>query len=147
MKRMIFEAKKDTFFSTIFYGVLAVLLTSAVVVYNTIQESQDWWGFTILIVITLLIIWMWYGTVYKISNNVLNITSGPVKKNIHVRAIRLVEIGKTKWVGFKFGLSKGGVIVHYNEYDEVYITPENAEEFCKALKRIHSDIEIAKNID
>ena len=90
---MIFEAKKDTFFSTIFYGVLALLLTTAVLVYNTIEQSQDWWGFTILILIILVVVWMWYGTEYKISNNVLNITSGPVTKNIHVRSIRLVEIG------------------------------------------------------
>lgn len=101
-----FEAKKDTFFSTIFYGVLALLLTTAVVVYNTIEESQDWWGFTILILIILLVIWMWYSTEYKISNNVLNITSGPVKKNIHVRAISRVEIGKTKWVGFSLVYQK-----------------------------------------
>ena len=50
------------------------------------------------------------------------------------------------WIGFRFGLSRGGVIIHFNKYDKVYITPEHIDEFCNALKRIHSEIEIAKNI-
>ncbi len=144
---MIFEAKKDNFFSTIFYGVIGFLLLLSIFLFKTITNTNDWWGFAVLVLILIVLVWIWYGTEYKISNNVLNIASGPLKKNIPVRSIKRVEIGKTLWVGFKFGLSRGGIIVHYNEYDEVYITPENVGVFCKTLKRIHSEIEIDRNID
>ena len=144
---MIFEAKKDKFFSTIFYGVMSLVLLSCVIVFKSISSSEDWWGFGALIATLFLLIWIWYGTEYKIVNNVLNVVSGPVKKNIAVRSISKIEIGKTMWLGYKLGLSKGGLIIHYNQYDEIYIAPMDNDKFCKALKRIHSEIEIAKNID
>ena len=144
---MIFEAKKDKFFSTIFYGVFGLMILITVMLFNEIQQSEDWWPIVIMSLVLGFLIWVWYGTSYAISNNVLSISAGPIKKNIPVRTIRSLEIGKTKWIGYKLGLSKGGLIIHYNQYDEVYITPENVDKFCKALKRIHSEIEIAKNID
>lgn len=144
---MIFEAKKDKFFSTIFYGVILLLGAVSVIAIKSVNEKNEWIGIVITILTLLFLVWVWYGTEYKIENNVLRIVSGPIKKNIPIRTIKKVEMGKTLWVGYKFGLSKGGVIIQYNEYDEVYISPEDNEKFCKALKRIHSDIEIAKNID
>ena len=143
---MIFEAKKDTFFSILFYSIMGFLLVVSIVVFKTIENNEDWCGFAILNLTLVLLIWIWYGTAYKIENNLLNITAGPFKKSIPIRLITKVEIGKTMWVGFRFGLSRGGVIIHFNKYDKVYITPEHIDEFCNALKRIHSEIEIAKNI-
>jgi len=145
---MIFEAKKDTLFSIIFYGLIAMTLCISIIAFNSIENnSEDWFGFAIVVLVLLLLIWVWYGTEYKISNNILNISAGPIKKNIPVRTIRKIEIGKTMMIGYRLGLSKGGLIIHYNSFDEIYITPQNVDKFCKALKRIHSEIEIAKNID
>jgi len=144
---MIFEVKKDKFFSTIFYSLFGLILIFIIMVFNTTETTKNWWATGVLIAIQLLLVWIWHGTKYKISNTILNISSGPLKKNIPVRLITKVEIGNTMWIGYKLGLSKGGLIIHYNQYDEIYITPINVDEFCSTLKRIHSEIEIAKNID
>ena len=144
---MIFEAKKDNFFSILFYGLMGMLSLVSIVLFKSINSTVDWWGFTAVVAALLMLVWIWYGTEYKISNTILNIVSGPIKKNIPVRSITKIEIGKTMWIGYKLGLSKGGLIINYDKYEEVYISPVNRDEFCRVLKRIHPEIEIAKNID
>ncbi len=76
------------------------------------------------------------------NNLILNLKSGPFKKNIPIRTITKLEIGKTKWVGYKLGLSQKGIVVHYNKYDEIYISPKRQAEFCKELKKIDRNIEV-----
>ena len=144
---MIFEAKKDKFFSTIFYLIVGGLTWLSIYIFKSISTTVHWWGFALIIVSLLLVVWIWYGTQYKINNNILNIVSGPFKINIPIRTITKVQIGKTMWIGYKLGLSKNGLIIHYNKHDEIYISPENAQNFVNTLKRIHSEIEIAQNID
>ena len=74
------KKKKDTFFSILFYSIMGFLLVVSIVVFKTIENNEDWCGFAILNLTLVLLIWIWYGTAYKIENNLLNITAGPLKK-------------------------------------------------------------------
>lgn len=145
MKSKIFEAKKDKLFSVIFYGLFAILLLLVMFIINQESTNQKWFSFFIVVFVFLMLIWIWYVTDYKIVNTILSVRSGPFNKNIPIRTITRIEIGKTQWIGFKLGLSRGGLIIHYNKYDQVYITPENQDKFCKQLKLVNKNIAIAKN--
>lgn len=140
---MIFEAKKDKIFSIIFYGLilcfgfLLVLILKGQIVANSLSLVVD-------ISILMLLIWIWYGSDYKINNTVLSLRYGPFKKNIPIRSITKISIGKTKWVGNNFGLSMGGLIIHYSSDSVVYLTPENVENFQKQLKLVNKKIVIHK---
>jgi len=144
---MIFESKKDKLFSTLFYSVLAVLLAVMMIVFSKDSMPYKWLVVSITLLSLFILIWIWYGTSYKVENNILNVVLGPFKQNIPVRTIKKIKIGKTMWLGNKSGLSKGGLILTYNQYDDIYITPNNVDKFCKALKSIHAEIVIEKNID
>ena len=142
---MIFEAKKDKLFSVIFYGLFAVMLFLITIFIKQESSNQKWFGLFAVGFVFLMLIWIWYVTDYKIVNTILTVRSGPFNKNIPIRKITKVEVGKTKWVGYKLGLSTKGLIIHYNQYDEIYITPQNQDKFCKQLKLVNKQIEIAKN--
>jgi len=145
MKTKIFEAKKDKLFSVIFYGLFALFLFLMLFIFKQESTNQKWIGFFIVTFVFLMLIWIWYVTDYKIINTILTIRSGPLTKNIPIRSITKIQKGKTKWVGYKLGLSTGGLIIYYNKYDEIYITPQNQDKFCKQLKLVNKNIEIAKN--
>jgi len=38
--------------------------------------------------------------------------------------------------------NKGGMSIFYKKYDEIYLSPENNEEFVEEILKIKSDIEI-----
>lgn len=140
---MIFEAKKDKLFSTIFYGsflgfgiVLAIILKG--------DMSENTLGFVVDVSIIMLLVWIWYVTDYKIENTILAVRLGPFKRNIPIKSITKIELGKTKWIGNSYGLSMKGLIIHYSKNDIVYITPENTEKFCKQLKLINKKIVLDK---
>lgn len=145
MKPKIFEAKKDKLFSAIFYGFFAFFLFLMLFILRQESSNQKWVGFFIVVFLFLMLIWMWYVTDYKIVNTVLTVRSGPFNQNIPIRSITKIQVGKTKWVGYKLGLSAKGLIIYYNKYDEIYITPQNQDKFCKQLKLVNKNIEIAKN--
>ena len=61
-----------------------------------------------------------------------------------IKTIRKIEHHKgivvpTIW---KPALSHIGLIITYNKYDDIYISPENEEEFLKHLLGINPNIEI-----
>ena len=139
---LTFEAKKDKLFSFFFYGYFLFSMIMMLLIFQKENVESKWWVISLLMVVMLLMMWLWYGTSYEIYNTMLRITSGPIKKNIPIRTIRKIQVGKTMWVGLKLGLSMNGLIIHYDKYDEVYITPENQEKFLKQLKSINKEIEI-----
>ncbi len=138
----LFEAKKDKLFSLFFYGYFLFSMIMVLIIFQKENDDSKWWVIATLMVVLLFMMWIWYGTEYSIYNTVLKITSGPIKKTIPVRTIHKIEVGKTMWVGLKLGLSTKGLIIHYNKYDEIYITPKNTKKFIKQLKSINKQIEI-----
>ncbi len=142
---MLFEVQKDKLFSVIFYGLFLVLGLMLIVILNSDQTSENTLGIIVTVSGLLLLVWIWYVTDYKIQNNVLTARSGPFSKNIPIRTITKVEVGKTSWSGYKLALARNGLVIHYNKGAVIYISPENQEKFCKHLKIAHKKIQFEQN--
>ncbi len=93
----------------------------------------------------LLIFWGYLNTKYKIENNHLYYKSAFLKGKIDVQSIHELVIGRTMWIGIKPALATKGIIVKYNEFDEIYIAPESNEELVQDLININSSIKILKD--
>lgn len=70
--------------------------------------------------------------------------SGPFNGKIAIGKIHKIEYHKgivvpTIW---KPALSHIGLIITYNKYDDIYISPENQEEFIATLQRLNLNITI-----
>lgn len=49
------------------------------------------------------------------------------------------------WAGLKPALASNGLIVKYDAYEEIYISPESNEDFVKTLLKLNDTIKIQKS--
>lgn len=89
-----------------------------------------------------LISWIFFDTHYTITTHQLICKSGFIKKTIPISAIKEIEAGKTMWVGLKLALASKGLIIKYDTYEEVYISPKNQKAFIETLLKINPEIQI-----
>jgi hypothetical protein len=85
-----------------------------------------------------------FTTKYIIEDNLIRYQFGFLKGNISIEDIKLVQLGKTMWVGRKFGLASKGMIISYNRFDEIYFTPKEQDLFLEELQKINPNIKIEK---
>lgn len=139
---MIFKSKKDWFFSSIIFGISSLIIGFVCYrIYLGNLHSYDYWGLTIaLLAVGLLLLWPFLGTKYMLSNNTFIYRSGLFSGKIDIKRIIEIEKRKTLWVGFKPATARGGLIIKYEKYNEIYISPETNETFINCILAIKSDI-------
>lgn len=97
-----------------------------------------------LLGILIQILWIYFDTSYKITEDELYYYSGFVRGKIKISNIREITKGKTMWSGLKPALSPNGLTIRYNRFDKIYISPENNDEVITNLLRINPEIQIVK---
>ena len=75
-----------------------------------------------------LLLWIYFDTFYKIEKNELIYRSGFLRGKISILNIKEILKGKTMWSGIKPALARNGLIIKFNKYDAIYISPENNDE-------------------
>ena len=136
---MLFRAKKDYTFLIVFLFVL--LLYSGIGLFTIIYEddySVIWVFLIVLTFLALLFISIYKTTYFRLDQHNLFCKSLIFKKEIPYSSIRKVEKQQGIYAGVKFSTAWKGIIVHYNKYDELLISPENEEIF---IAKIHERIE------
>ena len=136
---MLFRAKKDYTFLIVFLFVL--LLYSGISLFTIIYEddcSVIWVFLIVLTFLALLFISIYKTTYFRLDQHNLFCKSLIFKKEIPYSSIKKVEKQQGIYAGVKFSTAWKGIIVHYNKYDELLISPENEEIF---IAKIHERIE------
>lgn len=140
----VYKSKKSKRLNLIF------ILTSAIIIGATIpaimREVNS--GFYIVIGINLLslllLVFIALKTEYKIKDNQLYWQSGPFQGKIDIKTIRKIQHHEGIFVPtfLKPALSQIGLIITYNKFDDIYISPENEVDFIQKLLEINPTIEI-----
>ena len=78
------------------------------------------------------------------KENGLIYKSGPIIGKISVDRITEIIKGKTLWAGLKPATSRKGLIVKYDKYNEVYISPKTNESFIKKILELNGQIKITE---
>ncbi len=91
-----------------------------------------------------LLTWLILQTNYTLDTQNLCYKSGPFKGTIAIKSIKKIEfhngiIVPTIW---KPALSHIGLIITYNQYDDIYISPEKRVEFVQKLTQINPNINL-----
>ncbi len=97
-----------------------------------------------LLVPLALISWIYFETFYTIDNNELIYRSAFIRGRIDISTIKEIQKGKTMWSGIKPALARHGLIVKFNAYDVVYISPVSNDELIADLLKVNPDIEITE---
>lgn len=128
----------------VIYLVIGILaLPSIIFMLDRQAFSESPWILLPLIAPVLLVVWIFLDTSYAIRPPYLDWKSAFFKGRIEIDTIREIVIGKTLWSGIKPALSTNGLIIKYNRFDEVYISPKNKMDMVAHLLQLNPDIVIS----
>jgi hypothetical protein len=91
-----------------------------------------------------LLIWTWFGTGYRIENEMIIVKCGPYKRKINIQEIN--KIGKNKSIWSAPALAVDRLAIHYGRYDGVLIAPKNESEFILLLLDKNPNIEVDEEL-
>jgi hypothetical protein len=141
---MTFQSRKDIVFqfivfgfSTIFIGIVGLKFYK-----SGIENSVSLWSDIVLLAISGVLLWLYFGTKYELSKTDLKYKSGPIRGAIEIDQITEVISGQTLWSGFKPATARRGLIIKYNRYDQIYISPKTNDTFVNKLLELNSVIKI-----
>ena len=132
---MRFETKRDNTFLFIFLFVF--VLYSVIASYSIIAENDYSviWPFSLVLAILILLFYLIVKTTYFVFEEYqLVCRSLFFKRSISYSVIRKIEKQKGLYVGFKMSTAWKGLVVHYNKYDELLVSPEREEEFIQEIQ-------------
>ncbi|MBQ4913696.1 PH domain-containing protein [Maribacter sp. MMG018] len=142
---MKFKSKKDTLFSLVILGTCGLMLVLTVTgILKGEMDPDEYWTLPIVIGVCLALLWFYFGTYYELGKEGLTYRSGPIRGKIRLDRITEIVKGKTLWVGFRPATSRKGLIVKYDTYNEIYISPLTNESFVKKILELKSDIKISE---
>ncbi|WP_139343293.1 PH domain-containing protein [Virgibacillus siamensis] len=126
---IFFTSKKDATYSLIFWGTVVFVFFSILLSFSLTVPG------IIIGIIGLMAIgfmlWIWFGTGYRIENHVIKIKNGPFRSEIAIQDIN--SIGKTKSLMATPALSVERLTLRYGKYSEMLLSPKNEKEFVELL--------------
>lgn len=130
--------------NVIFTLTISILIVASIPVINQEFNNQLFFVIGINLLSLLLLLSIALKTEYKIKNNLLYWQSGPFYGKIKINTIHKIQHHKGIYVPtlWKPALSQIGLIITYNKYDDIYISPENEAEFIAKLLELNPTIEI-----
>ena len=142
---MTFRSRKTWWFGAIFWFSIIVAIYALVIIIlkgsidNIFVNSISG---VMMAASAGLLLWIWYGTFYRLSDEYLQYYSGPIRGRIPLEKITRVEAGRTMWSGTRPALATRGIIIHYGKYDAVYISPDDNSVFIRQLLKLNPEIRV-----
>lgn len=141
---MKFSSRKDALFAGTILCVNTLLIGIAINILLFSQFNAESIFALILILANVgLLFWMFFGTRYTLSEDGhLSYRSGPVHGKIAVSRIREIQKGKTLWVGLRPATARKGLILKYDRFNEIYISPKTNDTFIAEILLLNPGITI-----
>lgn len=90
---------------------------------------------SILTLTLAYLISLYYNTSYLLHHDYLRCSSGWIIKKIAYQAIKKIEKNKGLYNGWKLSLALDGLIIYYHDGKELFISPENLDQFIDDLEQ------------
>lgn len=134
---MYYQSKKDVLFALLFWGVV-VLMGWLMIVDNSIVM------YVISMFIISFLLWMWFGTSYRIDGDVLKVKSGPLRGTVNIEDIRKLTATRTLFSAPALSIDR--IEILYKKYDIMIVSPMDKTKFVQALLTKNSYIEVDRKL-
>jgi len=148
IKMIIYQAfikKRNLFF---IYGVIVLMIAESCIAIIDTNFSKLIATIAIIVNITIIssLLFFLFRTQYSINGSELACTYGPFSRKIDIKTIHKIEfhngiIVPSTW---RMSINTSGLIVYYNKYDDVYISPKNQDSFLENIVKVNPEIKILK---
>jgi hypothetical protein len=145
--KYLFKSKKlDTTFKAMYIAIFVILIIMPIIVYIAEKEIVPFIILELLFGSILFILFLAnYYLRIIINGNYLIIKIIFVLYKSDISKITKIRNGETMWSGFhRYGTTTKGLIIYTKYKDDLYITPENEEDFLKKILEINPNIIIEK---
>jgi hypothetical protein len=145
--KYLFKSKKlDTTFKAMYIAIFVILIVMPIIIYIAEKEIVPFIILELLFGSILFILFLVnYYLRIIINGNYLIIKIIFVLFKVDISKITKIRKGETMWSGFhKYGTTTKGLIFFTKYKDDLYITPENEEDFLKKILEINPNIIIEK---
>jgi|26BtaG_2_1085354.scaffolds.fasta_scaffold00026_62 hypothetical protein len=142
---MIFKSRVDIAFKCLVFGLIFLMVYAIVVSWmdSSMVTALKFWLTFLLVVLSGFMLWIYRQTSYEITPEELKYQFGPLVGKIKIDRIHSLEVNKTLWAGTnKPATALKGIIVKYNKFDEIYISPSTNETFVEELLKVKPDIQV-----
>jgi len=145
MFSIFFASKKDLiYFSVVWFAIILIL--SSIIINFSLSVFNLLWGFIGSLTLGLLV-WIWFGTGYRIEDETINIENGPFKSKVSINEINMIS--KRRNLLATPALSLDRLVLQCGKYNEILLSPKNEKEFINLLliknPRIKLDETITKS--
>ena len=145
MEPMVFKSRKDWLIG---FGIVGTNIFILAIITRGIlkgeMERDEIWVIPIVLALVLFLFWMYFGTFYRLSTEGLYYQCGPLKGNIKLDRITEVVKNRTMWVGFRPATARKGLIVKFDRFNEIYISPKTNDAFIAKLLELNHAIIISE---
>jgi len=109
--------------------------------------KQSLLAYSIIFLLFCMLIWIWFGTGYKLKEGVLIIRSGPFVKKVDIKEIKKVESSNISTFAISYisgpSLSTDRIKIVYGKiHDTVSISPSNKKKFLSILASENTDVKM-----
>jgi len=141
---MKFKSRKDILFLAMIF--VFTVMACGMFVYQFLFENTRNQNFIVgdvlLILIAGLLLWLNFGTAYELTPHYFKYRGGPLKGEIPLEKITEIVEGKSLWIGLRPATARKGLIIKYDIYNEIYISPLTNESFIKKILELDSQIKV-----
>jgi hypothetical protein len=141
---MKFTSRKDILFQLIGFIIIGFFI--GIILYRIFSDGIENYNFIwtdiFMLAVAGFLIWLGLGTNYELTQTELKYKSGPIRGKIEIDKINEIIKGKTLWSGLKPATARNGLIIKYEKYNEIYISPKTNESFVKKILELNEKIKI-----
>lgn len=140
---MVFKSERSIFSYFIFVFLPGVLGYIAIFASDDKNKGDGLWiPLTIFGLLFCFFVYTFFTTYYIITKTTFSYNCGFFKEKIDIQKIRKIEYNNSIFVPvtLKLGWSHKGLIINYNQYDDVYISPKNRDQFVAELLKSNPNI-------
>ena len=140
----IFKSKKSKRLNAVFFFTFIVIIGATIPALVNDVDSVFYIVIGINLLTLILLLSIALKTEYKIDKNFLHYQSGPFFGKILISTITKIQHHNGIFVPTvcKPALSQVGLIITYNKFDTIYISPLEEEEFLQLMITLNPTIEI-----
>jgi hypothetical protein len=141
---MKFKSKKDILFQLLGFSIIGFFIGIILfrIFSDGIENYNFMWTDIFMWTVAGFLVWLGLGTNYELSQTELKYKSGPIRGKIEINKIHEIIKGKTLWSGLKPATARNGLIIKYEKYNEIYISPKTNDSFVKKILELNDKIKI-----
>ncbi len=139
-----FVSSKNSY-STALLWLIAIGLFIVIFIKKPEAQEPSIYIFNVItITIVLTLVWILLDTKYILKENKIFYNSGPFRGSIAIDSIKKIthHSGIIVPVTFKPALNTKGLIIHYNSFDDIYISPKQEDLFLEELLKVNPKIKV-----